>query len=766
MDATFKIKETFTNLNKNALVNILLSLFLSFIVALVIHSSFIKQLDIYYMILEMICIFITLSLFVSIWYSSKYNISILSFGLLISAIFEAFRCYYLLKSNLNIYYSINLSNKFWIMSRFTQAVFMLFYAKNLKIIINKWIGLIIFAFLTASITYFSIFSSEYLLVIFTYNGIKALEIFFKYAIIILFFLTAYNIKNKNKKFANTKHIHIYVYNCIVLAIVSEICFIYYRNDSSIIYSMGYTLKTISYYFLFKAIFVNTFIFSFSKLKKEHKILEEAVYEVNSITQTLSDILEALPFAVFTYNDEGRIKYINSKFEEIFNCNRINLYNLTTFELSKIFKNINTEEKTLWDIVSQSEGNEIKMFRTYKLQNGEYKKVAITSRKIKGGVIALIKEAKEEQALSNLNLQTETILNSVSNSVLMIDKDKKVVLCNRAFEELAEIKKEDIIGIDIDKLSEMIHYEGGKLIKDALQGQCIDHDKFKEISLTTLDGDVKEISIYTGNIKNVEGEIIGAISINTDITEIKKEQFKIRQQEKLALLGQLGAGIVHETRNFLTNIKGRCQIIEAISKDESIKKYASKINNDVDEVNSIISEFLFLSKPRETQMQEVSMVDIFQSIKNLVETSSLVKGVNVNVLLSEEERYLLCDEVQIKQVILNICKNAVDAMIDKENAVLNIETGYDEDKNEMFIKISDNGKGMSEEEIKKLGTIFYTTKNNGTGLGLNVCYQIINEHNGRIEVESKPMKGSTFKIILPCIEDIYEDEDIENSTLIK
>lgn len=240
-------------------------------------------------------------------------------------------------------------------------------------------------------------------------------------------------------------------------------------------------------------------------------------------------------------------------------------------------------------------------------------------------------------------------------------------------------------------------------------------------------------------------------------QIKEEQIRVQQQEKLALLGQMGAGIVHETRNYLTTIKGRAQLIEVISRDEAIESYASKIDEDVDEVNRIISEFLFLSKPRETDLQEVSMYDICTSIKKIVQTSSLVKGVDIDMKISDEERYLLCDEVQIKQVILNISKNAVEAMENVVNPRLTIETGYDEIRDEAFIKIGDNGKAMSPEDLEKVGTMFYTTKKTGTGLGLNVCYKIIEAHKGRLELDSNLGEGTVFTIILPCIpDDEYEE----------
>ena len=100
------------------------------------------------------------------------------------------------------------------------------------------------------------------------------------------------------------------------------------------------------------------------------------------------------------------------------------------------------------------------------------------------------------------------------------------------------------------------------------------------------------------------------------------------------------------------------------------------------------------------------------------------------------------------------------MADQKSARLKVSTGYNKQANEMFIKISDNGKGISKEDLDKIGTPFFTTKQKGTGLGLNICYGIIKEHKGRIEVESEIGKGTTFTILLPCISD-EDSPDEEN-----
>ena len=274
-------------------------------------------------------------------------------------------------------------------------------------------------------------------------------------------------------------------------------------------------------------------------------------------------------------------------------------------------------------------------------------------------------------------------------------------------------------------------------------------------IETPKGNKKQLQITTSVITNIYNDNIGIIYAARDISNMKEEQLKLINQEKLALLGQMGATIVHETRNFLTTIKGNSQLIELYVDDEKIKKYARKINTDTDEVNKIISDFLSLSKPRETEMEEVAFNDLVSSMKNTIETSSLMKKVELVLDLDYDERYIICDETQIRQVILNICKNAVEAMEGILSPILHISTGLNEYKKEVFIRISDNGSGIDNKTIKKIGTPFFTTKKTGTGLGLNACYQIIKEHKGRINIESDLGKGTTFTIVIP-----YIDEDLD------
>jgi PAS domain S-box-containing protein len=321
--------------------------------------------------------------------------------------------------------------------------------------------------------------------------------------------------------------------------------------------------------------------------------------------------------------------------------------------------------------------------------------------------------------------------------------------NKSFEELIGVNEERLVGMNLSELNKLINYSR----KQSNEIDCKDYianEQF-EASLTNVYGVKKEMIIHRSNILNIYGKPIGKISVITDVTELKDQQQKILHNEKLALLGQIGAVIVHETRNYLTTIKGCSQLISLTSDQDKIIEYAEKININTDEVNNIISNFLSLSKPKKSIREEVAVSDLVKSLQDTMETSSLIKGVDIHFSCNIDDRYILCDVAQIKQVMLNLCKNAIEAMSELTNPVLTVEAGISEENNYVYIKVSDSGKGMSKEILEKIGTPFFTTKQSGTGLGLSVCFELIKQHGGRIEVNSKEGFGTTFTINLPGLE---------------
>lgn len=694
-------------------------------------------------VLELVSIFIGGAIFLIIWnkQDDENNVNnIIGFGFLAVALLDMMHTYYYKYFLIGNVIKGDNSIKYWVVARLIQVICLLIfvykpYLKNK----NKYMMLVKTLIITGCLVYLFEVHPHWLPNFYNKNGPTLIKIVLEYLAVIISVFTLYKLRyNLQSEYLIKFN---YLYMCILLIIPSEICFTLFKDSGSFLVVLGHVLKIFSYIYLYKSVFQSLINYPYNKLKNNN--------------QRLVDILNAIPIAMITYNDDNKVDFINNKFLEISKYPKENILGLSSEELVKLLSSSESELKdTLLNRIIRQKKNTKNIIKTYLDSNGQKLKVLINAHKIEGGVLVLANDVRREQELRNLNLQAKTILSSILTPTMIVDYTGIIVACNTYFADLIEVDYNDIIGMRIEKLVHTTSFGAKEILDNFKLGDC----KLQVINSTihTPKGNKKEIEATISAIANVYNEKIGMVITLQDLSKIKEEQLKLINQEKLVLLGQMGATIVHETRNFLTTIKGNSQLIELYVENEKIKEYARKINLDTNEVNRIISDFLNLSKPRNTELEEVAFNDLVSSMVSTIKTSSLMNKVQVNLEIDYNERYILGDETQIKQVILNICKNAVEAMEGTLNPVLSLTTGLNERNKEVFIRISDNGKGIDDETIKKIGTPFFTTKKTGTGLGLNACYKIIKEHKGRVDVESELGKGTTFTVVIPYIEEDFED----------
>ncbi|MDF2947949.1 MAG: histidine kinase [Bacillales bacterium] len=232
----------------------------------------------------------------------------------------------------------------------------------------------------------------------------------------------------------------------------------------------------------------------------------------------------------------------------------------------------------------------------------------------------------------------------------------------------------------------------------------------------------------------------------DITQEKENETIILRSEKMNIAGQLAASIAHEIRNPLTSVKGFFKILK--TGEASKELYYKVIDDELSRIEQISNELLTLAKPHVDNRREHNIVKIIGEVVVLLTSESNMRNIELLVQNSCTDVYLFCEETKIKQVFINLIKNAMDAV--KENGKVIIKMDHNNDN--IQIKVIDNGVGISRELIEKLGEPFYTTKDKGTGLGLMVCYKIIEDHKGTIQVESELGVGSTFSITLPLVKE--------------
>ncbi len=228
--------------------------------------------------------------------------------------------------------------------------------------------------------------------------------------------------------------------------------------------------------------------------------------------------------------------------------------------------------------------------------------------------------------------------------------------------------------------------------------------------------------------------------------------KMYRADRLAILGQLAAGAAHEIRNPLTAIRSTIQYLGKDMQDTDKAEMIGELMEEVDRINKIVQGLLSFAKPTELETTRTDIETLIRETLSLVNNLLKKQSVHVNYKNLSDDSVIIADPAQLKQVFLNILLNAVEAMAESNDKTVNIvlENSRPVDMRSRFLLISfeDNGKGIEPENVENVFNPFYTTKKEGTGLGLPISYGIINKHNGEMEFFSRPGAGSKLTIKLP------------------
>ena len=230
--------------------------------------------------------------------------------------------------------------------------------------------------------------------------------------------------------------------------------------------------------------------------------------------------------------------------------------------------------------------------------------------------------------------------------------------------------------------------------------------------------------------------------NSYLNTVEKSYEHAVQNEKLAFIGRIATGVTHEIKNPLTSLKGFVQLQEA--EQEYNPKYSKIMLQELDRLNIIVNDLMVLGKPQAINHRPVSLNDIVQYVVNLMRKEADNNDITIDIDCNQNQIQILGDDGRLKQVLLNILKNAMEAMPD--GGKIRIKLFKDNDLT--TLQVIDSGVGIVEEEIPNLEEAFYSTKENGTGLGLMVSYKIVEEHKGRINIDSEVGVGTTFCISFP------------------
>lgn len=281
----------------------------------------------------------------------------------------------------------------------------------------------------------------------------------------------------------------------------------------------------------------------------------------------------------------------------------------------------------------------------------------------------------------------------------------------------------------------------KLFLDHLR-RCkrTDEKVITELSLATKNGAPVQVQLLSVPNKSADGCSSFYKTVITDISERKRYEKELARLDRLNLVGELAAGIGHEVRNPMTTVRGFLQLYKKKDSFIQYKEIFDLMIDELDRANSIITEFLSLAKNKVVNLTLQDLNTILTDLSPLIQADAMQFDKNINLQL-EEIPELPLDEKEIRQLILNLVRNGLEAMPSGGN--LAIRT-YLEGQG-MVLSVQDQGKGIEPDILEKIGTPFFTTKESGTGLGLAICYGIAARHNAVIDIKTSP-KGTTFLVM--------------------
>jgi two-component system, NtrC family, nitrogen regulation sensor histidine kinase GlnL len=347
---------------------------------------------------------------------------------------------------------------------------------------------------------------------------------------------------------------------------------------------------------------------------------------------------------------------------------------------------------------------------------------------------------------------EQILANLDDGVIALDADGKVIFFNEASEVLTEISSAAAVGQALEQI-----FKREPWLVDLVKRT---YPPRKARALGEGDfisrwGKKIPVGVTVSPLQDAHGHLAGTILLLRDIKRRKELEEDLKRADRLAVIGTLGAGLAHEIRNPLGGIKGAAQLLRrSVDGDPSVREFTDIMIREVDRVNLLIEQLLDLSRPAKLELAPINIHEILEDVLWLESQTIGERELQVKKWFDPSLPPIRGDRACLTQVFLNLIKNAFQAM---ERGALSVTTRLETDYHVreqgtaanrlIWVDLADEGTGIREEDLPHIFSPFFTTKNNGTGLGLATCYRIIKEHGGTIRVESTEGQGSIFRVSL-------------------
>ncbi|MCP5487403.1 MAG: PAS domain-containing protein [Verrucomicrobia bacterium] len=364
----------------------------------------------------------------------------------------------------------------------------------------------------------------------------------------------------------------------------------------------------------------------------------------------------------------------------------------------------------------------------------------------------LENAKLYTEVQDSRIYNETLLENLVSGVIAANNQKRITTCNREAARIAGIDPVVLEGAPIHQLPRPLY----QLLAASYDSQR----EIRDQQVILNDGEGNEIFLNAGSslFYSHAGDPLGALLVFNDVTAVKKLESQVRRTDRLASLGTLSAGMAHEIKNPLVTLKTFTQLLPERYEDADFRDtFSSLVGQEVKRIDSIVNQLLRFARPAKPKLEPTPLHIALEKTSRLVHQQMRQKGIQPLERYDAERDVILGDGDLLVQAFLNLMMNAIDAMPD--GGVLSIITRvFAEEAPEaasgqrdmLEVSIGDTGKGIDAESLQHVFDPFFTTKDTGTGLGLSVSHQIIQEHNAIVDVFSSVGEGTTFRLRFPLI----------------
>lgn len=350
-----------------------------------------------------------------------------------------------------------------------------------------------------------------------------------------------------------------------------------------------------------------------------------------------------------------------------------------------------------------------------------------------------------------------VVENLDRAVIATDQAGKIILFNPAAEACTGLSRRQSIGrlysdlfADQPRIVDLIRLalEAGRTISDE-----------EQVSLRRPHMLPTPVSVTVSPIFDQDSLQDGVVLIIRDLTRLRELETALRQADRLSMLGTLAAGLAHEIKNPLGGIRGAAQLLGMeLNSDSPLREYTNVVIREVERINDIIEELLDLARPRIDKMGETDLSQILRDIVLLQKEAHRSQNIKFALHLDPSIPPIRGDEALLTRLLLNLVKNAAEAV--EADGKIDITTRIAMDYHLMsadnkpvpwvVVEVADDGPGINNDDLERIFTPFFTTKSQGTGLGLATCQKIADSHNGILKARNRVEEGSVFTLSLPFI----------------